>query len=215
MTGQKGTRPWTSLQETGRQLLKIIFRKHFFYQNTHTMAMHVKFWHQHCNDLKKTSTLSGFEPVIFCSGGRRNDHCIGYTHRAETGLFETPLKVAYVSPGGMAPWMSHPPQEQKTRVRIPPGYKDIRKNTSVLLCMIYLICIACVLIWERNALATIVPILKYFFKVLYICSDSLNHWIVSRSHERDHKWNFLSSTVFWSFFKFILFLFCLNFFVQS
>jgi hypothetical protein len=26
-------------------------------------------------------------------------------------------------PGGVAQWTSHPPQEQKTRVRIPPGYK--------------------------------------------------------------------------------------------
>jgi hypothetical protein len=26
-------------------------------------------------------------------------------------------------PGGVAQWASHPPQKQKTRVRIPPGYK--------------------------------------------------------------------------------------------
>jgi hypothetical protein len=33
-----------------------------------------------------------------------------------------------------AQWTSHPTQEQKTRVQIPPGYKVFRKNMAVLLC---------------------------------------------------------------------------------
>jgi hypothetical protein len=38
--------------------------------------MHIKFWQQHCNVEipKKTLTLAGFEPGIFCSLGGRDDH---------------------------------------------------------------------------------------------------------------------------------------------
>jgi hypothetical protein len=39
----------------------------------------------------------------------------------------------------------HPPQELKTRVRIPPGYKDMGENVAMLPCFIDLICIVCVL----------------------------------------------------------------------
>jgi hypothetical protein len=33
-----------------------------------------------------------------------------------------------------AQWTLHPPQKQKTRVRIPPGYKLFRKNIAVFVC---------------------------------------------------------------------------------
>jgi hypothetical protein len=36
---------------------------------------------------------------------------------------------------------SHPPQEQKTRVRIPPGYKILKEIIAMLMCKIDLICI--------------------------------------------------------------------------
>jgi hypothetical protein len=43
-------------------------------------------------------------------------------------------------------WTSHPPKEQKTRVRIPPGVKDFRENIAVLLLGSFdLTCIVCVL----------------------------------------------------------------------
>jgi hypothetical protein len=46
--------------------------------------------------------------------------------------------------GGVAQRPSHPPQEQKTRVRIPPGYKVFwEKNIAMLLCKIDLIFIVC------------------------------------------------------------------------
>jgi hypothetical protein len=35
-------------------------------------------------------------------------------------------------PVGVAQWTSHPPQEQKTRVRIPPGYKVFKSDAFVL-----------------------------------------------------------------------------------
>jgi hypothetical protein len=38
------------------------------------------------------------------------------------------LKMIMLSPGGEAHWISHLPQEQKTLVRIPPGYKVFREN---------------------------------------------------------------------------------------
>jgi hypothetical protein len=31
-------------------------------------------------------------------------------------------RYIHVGPGGVAQWPSHPPQEPKTRLRIPPGY---------------------------------------------------------------------------------------------
>jgi hypothetical protein len=55
-----------------------------------------------------------------------------------------------ISPGGMARWTSHPPQEQKTRVRIPPGYRVFRENKAMLFCLIDLICIVCVLKKRNN-----------------------------------------------------------------
>jgi hypothetical protein len=42
-------------------------------------------------------------------------------------------------------WTSHPPQEPKTRVRIPPGYKVFMENVGMLLSIIDFICIVCVL----------------------------------------------------------------------
>jgi hypothetical protein len=42
-------------------------------------------------------------------------------------------KVEITCPGGAAQWTSHPTQEQKTRVRIPPGYKVFRENIAMLL----------------------------------------------------------------------------------
>jgi hypothetical protein len=47
----------------------------------------------------------------------------------------------------LAAWRSghrNTPQEQKIRVRIPPGYKVYRENIALLLCVIYLTCVACV-----------------------------------------------------------------------
>jgi hypothetical protein len=38
-------------------------------------------------------------------------------------IFFIKNKKTYFSPGGVARWISSPLQEQKTRVRIPPGYK--------------------------------------------------------------------------------------------
>jgi hypothetical protein len=48
-------------------------------------------------------------------------------------------------PGGEEQWTSHPPEEQKTRVRIPPRHKDFRENIPMLLCILDLICFVCVL----------------------------------------------------------------------
>jgi hypothetical protein len=42
--------------------------------------------------------------------------------------------------GGVAQWASHPPQEQKTRVRVPPGCKVFRGNIAMLLSIFDLIC---------------------------------------------------------------------------
>jgi hypothetical protein len=52
-------------------------------------------------------------------------------------------------PGGVAQWTSHPPQLQQTRVRIPPGYKVLRKNIAMLFGVFELICIVCVLKKEK------------------------------------------------------------------
>jgi hypothetical protein len=65
-------------------------------------------------------------------------------------------------PGGVAQWTSHPPKEQKTRVRIPPGYKVFKENIAMLLCIIMdLICIFCVLT-TRNQGIGLKNILKNF-----------------------------------------------------
>jgi hypothetical protein len=40
------------------------------------------------------------------------------------------LKKYFLRPGGVAQRPSHPPQEQKTRVRIPPGYKVFKEKHS-------------------------------------------------------------------------------------
>jgi DNA-binding transcriptional regulator/RsmH inhibitor MraZ len=57
----------------------------------------------------------------------------------------------------MAVWpqcTSHPPQEHKTRVRIPPGKKKVfRENIAMLLGIVDLICIVCVLKKEIQAMA--------------------------------------------------------------
>jgi hypothetical protein len=37
-------------------------------------------------------------------------------------------KAEIRSPGGVAQWTSNAPQEQKTRVQIPPGYKVLGKS---------------------------------------------------------------------------------------
>jgi hypothetical protein len=42
-------------------------------------------------------------------------------------------KEVLVLPFGVAQQTSHPPQEQKTRVQIPQGYKVFRKNIAMLL----------------------------------------------------------------------------------
>jgi hypothetical protein len=44
----------------------------------------------------------------------------------------------------VAQWTSHPPQELKTRVRIPPGYKVFKDAMAMMVCIFYLICIVCV-----------------------------------------------------------------------
>jgi hypothetical protein len=42
------------------------------------MATHIKLWQQHYNVEipKKPYTLAGFEPMIFCFVGGRDDNCI-------------------------------------------------------------------------------------------------------------------------------------------
>jgi hypothetical protein len=47
--------------------------------------------------------------------------------------------------GGVAQWTWHSPEELQTRVRIPRGYKVLRRIIATLLCIIDLICIVCVL----------------------------------------------------------------------
>jgi hypothetical protein len=47
---------------------------------------------------------------------------------------QTPFKK--LPSGGVAQWTSHLPQEQKTKDRIPPGFKVFRENIATLLCMI-------------------------------------------------------------------------------
>jgi hypothetical protein len=57
------------------------------------------------------------------------------------------------SPGGVAQSTLHSPKEQKTRVRIPPGYKVLWDAIAMLLSTIDSICIVCVLKREIKALA--------------------------------------------------------------
>jgi hypothetical protein len=45
-----------------------------------------------------------------------------------------------VAPGGAAHWTSHPPQEQKTQVQIPPGYNVFRAIIAMLLYLMDLHC---------------------------------------------------------------------------
>jgi hypothetical protein len=42
------------------------------------------------------------------------------------------MKMFSLPWGGVAQWTLHPPQEQKTRVRIPPGYTVFREDITVL-----------------------------------------------------------------------------------
>jgi hypothetical protein len=49
--------------------------------------------------------------------------------------------IIYYCPCGVAQWTSHPPQGQKTRVRIPPGCKVFREIIALLLCVTDLLCI--------------------------------------------------------------------------
>jgi hypothetical protein len=51
------------------------------------------------------------------------------------------LTFSTISPGGVAQVTSHPPQEQKTQVRIPPGYKGFRENIAMLLCILNMQCL--------------------------------------------------------------------------
>jgi hypothetical protein len=48
----------------------------------------------------------------------------------------------------VALWVSELPQDQKTQVWIPPGYSFWGEMIAKLLCIIVLICIACVFTWE-------------------------------------------------------------------
>jgi hypothetical protein len=59
------------------------------------------------------------------------------------------LKIA------MAAWTSHPPQEQKTRVRIPLDYKVFRKSIAMLLFIIDQHCL-CLIVKNVKAWATII-----------------------------------------------------------
>jgi hypothetical protein len=49
----------------------------------------------------------------------------------------------YVGPGGVALWTMLPPQELMPWVRIPPGFKVFRENTTIVLYIIDLIFIVC------------------------------------------------------------------------
>jgi hypothetical protein len=40
---------------------------------------------------------------------------------------------------GQVKWTSHLPHEQKTRVRIRPGYKVFKENIAMLLCLTYVL----------------------------------------------------------------------------
>jgi hypothetical protein len=55
--------------------------------------------------------------------------------------------TATYCPGGRAQWSLHPPQEQQTRVRIPPRYKVFREIEVVLLCIIDLIHVCIVFVF--------------------------------------------------------------------
>jgi hypothetical protein len=53
-------------------------------------------------------------------------------------------KVKEGGPGGVAQCTSHPPLQQKTRVRIPLGYKILMENIAMLLRTIELMHCFCV-----------------------------------------------------------------------
>jgi hypothetical protein len=53
-----------------------------------------------------------------------------------------------------------------TRVRIPPGYKVLRKNIAMLLCVFDLICIVCVLKKRNKGIGQKKFLKQYFFKNL-------------------------------------------------
>jgi hypothetical protein len=75
----------------------------------------------------------------------------------------------------LTPWTSHPPQKQKTRVRIPPGYKVFGEIISMLLCrynlLMYLCnvyCLCVYLIIKVLATKSIQsPMLKTIWSVLF------------------------------------------------
>jgi hypothetical protein len=52
------------------------FFKRIHFSQIDTITMHIKFCQQHCNVYiaLKLYTVAGFEPGIFCSVGRRDDH---------------------------------------------------------------------------------------------------------------------------------------------
>jgi hypothetical protein len=103
------------------------------------------FWRPRNSDLSRTRNTGNWFFGIRAASKKR--------HPCQT-------KSAWLAHGGVAQWTSHPSQEQKTRVQIPPGYKVFGENIATLFCVIDLIYIVCVSIWE----------IKAFFNLLdYVC----------------------------------------------
>jgi hypothetical protein len=80
---------------------------------------------------KNEQNIDNVLETKFCS--RISWHKLG---RSVTWMFfSSYAKNLGYRPGGVAQWTSHPPQEQKTRVRIPPGYKVFReKHSNAVVC---------------------------------------------------------------------------------
>jgi hypothetical protein len=82
-------------------------------------------------------------------------------------------KKILTCPGGVAQSTSHSPQEQKSRVRIPQGYKVFKEFKAMLSCRIDLICIVCVLIMGSKGVGTIKKI--YLEPILRLLNLQLQH----------------------------------------
>jgi hypothetical protein len=82
-------------------------------------------------------------PNLFTLMERNAEKVSFFTIFQHRPLYKRNVNISMISPGGVSQWTSYQPQKQKTRVRIPLGYKGFRENIAMQVCVIDLKCIAC------------------------------------------------------------------------
>jgi hypothetical protein len=71
--------------------------------------------------------------VCICRGNNRSLY-LQIRQRVVRNKFSVHVcKYIHICPGGVAQWSSHPSEEQKNRVRVPPGFKVFEgKHSNVV-----------------------------------------------------------------------------------